>query len=79
MQLTWRPSGQEPNCRSEQSILYRITTTGSYHELGAMTSTQNIDGDLMEASDGTLWACFTPVPTALFSSVRSIVLACFTG
>lgn len=50
------------------SILYRITTSGSYHELGAMTSTQNIDGDLMEASDGTLWGDFFQPPGVMFNS-----------
>ena len=50
------------------SILYRITTTGSYHELGAMTSTQNIDGDLMEASDGTLWGDFFQPPGVTFNA-----------
>ena len=53
------------------SILYRITTTGSYHELGAMTSTQNIDGDLMEASDGTLWGDFFQPPGVMFNSTLS--------
>src|SRR5580704_8162041 len=53
------------------SILYRITTSGSYHELGAMTSTQNIDGDLMEASDGTLWGDFFQPPGVMFNSTLS--------
>jgi uncharacterized repeat protein (TIGR03803 family) len=53
------------------SILYRITTSGSYHELGAMTSTQNIDGDLMEASDDTLWGDFFQPPGVMFNSTLS--------
>ena len=53
------------------SILYRITTAGSYHELGTMTSTQNIDGDLMEASDGTLWGDFFQPPGVIFNDTLS--------
>jgi hypothetical protein len=36
-----------------------------------MTSTQNIDGDLMEASDGTLWRDFFQPPGVMFSSTLS--------
>ena len=53
------------------SILYRITTTGSYHEIGALSSTQNIDGDLMQASDGTLWGDFFQPPGLIFNSTLS--------
>jgi uncharacterized repeat protein (TIGR03803 family) len=53
------------------SILYRITTMGSYHEIGALSSTQNIDGDLMQASDGTLWGDFFQPPGFIFNSTLS--------
>jgi uncharacterized repeat protein (TIGR03803 family) len=51
-----------------ESILYRITPTGTYSELGPMTSTQFIDGDLTEASDGTLWVSFADSRSALYNS-----------
>lgn len=53
------------------SILYRITTSGGSHELGAMTSTQNIDVDLMEAADVTLWGDFFQPPGVMFDSTLS--------
>src|SRR5579864_1394576 len=53
------------------SILYRITTSSSYHELGPMSSTQNIDGDLMQASDGNLWGDFFQPLGIVFSSTLS--------
>jgi uncharacterized repeat protein (TIGR03803 family) len=53
------------------SILYRITTKGNYHEIGALSSTQNIDGDLMQASDGTLWGDFFQPPGFIFNSTLS--------
>jgi len=53
------------------SILYRITTTGSYHEIGPMSSTQNIDGDLIQASDGKLWGDFFQPPGTVFRSTLS--------
>ena len=53
------------------SILYRITTAGSYHEMGPMSATQNIDGDVMEASDGNLWGDFFQPPGTVFSSTLS--------
>jgi uncharacterized repeat protein (TIGR03803 family) len=54
-----------------ESILYRITPTGSYHELGRMTSTQFIDGDLMESSDGTLWVTFSDSRSGIYNSTLS--------
>lgn len=54
------------------SILYRITTSGSYHEIGAMSpSNQNIDGDVIEASDGTLWGDFFQPPGTIFHATLS--------
>lgn len=53
------------------SILYRITTSGGSHELGAMTPTQNIDVDLMEAADVTLWGDFFQPPGVMFNSTLS--------
>jgi hypothetical protein len=56
------------------SILYRITTDGIYHELGAVSLSspaQNIDGDLMQPSDGNLWGDFFFPPGAVFSSTLS--------
>jgi uncharacterized repeat protein (TIGR03803 family) len=54
-----------------ESILYRITPTGGYHELGPMTSTQFIDGDLIEASDGTLWVTFSDSRSGIYNSTLS--------
>lgn len=53
------------------SILYRITTSGSYHEIGPMSSTQSMDGDLVQASDGNLWGDLFTVPGLVFSSTLS--------
>ena len=50
------------------SILYRITTTGTYHEIGPMSSTQATDGDLTQASDGNFWGAFFLNPGIVFSS-----------
>ena len=54
-----------------ESILYRITPTGSYHELGPMTATQFIDGDLTETSDGTLWVSFFDPASGIYNSTLS--------
>jgi uncharacterized repeat protein (TIGR03803 family) len=53
------------------SILYRITRSGNYHELGPMSATQFMDGDLMEASDGTLWGDFSANTGVVFNATLS--------
>jgi uncharacterized repeat protein (TIGR03803 family) len=53
------------------SILYRVTLSGQYHELGPMSPTQFIDGDVMQASDGTLWGTFFDGTGVLFNSTLS--------
>jgi uncharacterized repeat protein (TIGR03803 family) len=53
------------------SILYRITTAGSYHEIGPVSSTQLMDGDFIQASDGNFWADFFSVPGLVFSAKPS--------
>ena len=53
------------------SILYRVTLSGQYHELGPMSPTQFIDGDLMQASDGTLWGSFFDNTGVVFNSTPS--------
>jgi len=53
------------------SILYRITLSGSYHEIGPVSPTQYSDGDLIQASDGNLWGDFFGVPGIVFSTTVS--------
>lgn len=53
------------------SILYRITPAGTYHELGPVSSTQFIDGDLTQASDGNFWGSFFAVPGIVFSATTA--------
>ena len=54
------------------SILYRITLSGSYHEIGPVSPTQFSDGDLIEASDGNLWGdFFFGDPGIVFASTLS--------
>lgn len=54
------------------SILYHITLSGAYHEIGTVSPTQFSDGDLIEASDGNLWGdFFFGNPGIVFSSTLS--------
>jgi uncharacterized repeat protein (TIGR03803 family) len=53
------------------SILYRITMSGNFHQIGPVSSTQFSDGDFIQASDGNFWGDFF-VPTGIvFSSTPS--------
>jgi uncharacterized repeat protein (TIGR03803 family) len=40
------------------SILYQISTAGTYHKIGPLSSTQFADGHIQQASDGNLWGDF---------------------
>jgi uncharacterized repeat protein (TIGR03803 family) len=53
------------------SILYRLTPSGGYHEIGPLSQTQFSDGDLIQASDGNFWGDFFSVPGIVFSAALS--------
>lgn len=53
------------------SILYRITLSGNYHEIHAVSSTQYTDGGLIQASDGNIWGDFFAAPGIVFSCTLS--------
>lgn len=40
------------------SVLYEVSTKGAHKEIGALTSTQYLDGIVLQASDGNLWGTF---------------------
>ena len=40
------------------SLLYQISPAGKYRQIGALTSTQYLDGEILLASDGNLWGNF---------------------
>jgi len=68
--LTYASDGNLYGLRAG-SVLYRITTAGKYHEIGAVSPTKFFDGDLMQASDGNLWGTFFAVPGIVFSTTPS--------
>lgn len=53
------------------SILYRITLSGTYDEIRPVSSTQYMDGDIIQASDGNFWGGFFAAPGIVFSSTLS--------
>jgi len=40
------------------SLLYQISTAGKYRQIGVLSSTQYLDGEILFASDGNLWGNF---------------------
>jgi len=40
------------------SILYEISTAGAYKKIGPLSTTQYLDGHILQASDGNLWGDF---------------------
>jgi uncharacterized repeat protein (TIGR03803 family) len=55
--LAQTPSGELYGLQVN-SELYKIGTSGKYQALGALSSTQYLDGDILTASDGNLWGNF---------------------
>ncbi len=53
------------------SILYRITLSGNFLQIGPVSSTQFSDGDFIQASDGNFWGDFFAVPGIVFSATVS--------
>ena len=70
------------------SILYEISTAGTYKKIGPLSTTQYLDGHVLQASDGNLWGDFQGgdcgdqgmvfATTTAGSVLRNIVFNCTT-